>query len=526
MLRMITYSEAKTILGVGGNQYNNNRDVWKSWVITNGADPTPFQQGEIFQDWAENRLVPAHRLRRNEILITWNANKSGESGGSFANGTTVTVTPLPYGASIQANKPADPTKTGHTFDRWENDVTHNVLGNETVSSPTSYSAIYNAVVYTIVWWNEGRSTKYIIDGTVQYGQTISSPGTPTKPGYTFLGWKNLQTNTNLNSGTDMAGPSLVYTSTGKIEYEAVFTQNTQYTMTWNPNYGSWADADGLNAKLTYEYAGEQITPPSVSLSRSGGWAFDGWYNTTLGRDYQNGDVANGNYTFTAKWIPASEMLAYVFWKVDSNGGGVQHNDGNTYETSNDLLPSDTTYINQRFEPMYRDTNAYGTTPTGEYSYTDTIAHVGGVNVTHEDLVFTATVGTTSQSKGYDLNIIFRTTDTNDSAVTTIVHNSNGTYTDDGGTHKGHGLAVSSTTWDQDLGWKDSIPVTYIASYNGVEVYRKTINILAYSLDAITGIPYWGVEPAVGTTVGQSSSGSWGGSWLYSVHPTTPPHGSS
>lgn len=83
-----------------------------------------------------------------------------------------------YGTAVQ--KPADPIKTGHTFLGWEPEIPATFSGNMTVKAKWQMNQ------YTITFDTDGGST--INPMTVDYNSTIAV-NIPTKEGYTFLGWE-------------------------------------------------------------------------------------------------------------------------------------------------------------------------------------------------------------------------------------------------------------------------------------------------------------------------------------------------
>lgn len=532
MLKMMTYYEANQ-LPLNHTLSPNQRCIWKKQALDEGADPTPMNVSPYnTSEWTDNRLIPATIVRKNDIVITWNAVEPGTTGGSFAGGATTTTTTVAYGASIQANKPANPTKTGYTFYRWVNDTTHNVLGNETASSPTSYSATYTINTYTIVWWANANytgtphSTVTPANYDTYITKPITNPQAPTT-GYHFDHWVNRATGDPWSSN-DKVSDSLVYTTSGNIEYYPVFVQDTQYTMTWNPNGGTWADSTGTGNKTTYEYAGNTITIPNVNITKDGGWAFDGWYNSTLNRDYQVGDTAGGNYTFTAKWTPVVQLLATVSWQTDNDGGSgsssLVHGDPN-----NNIENGDTAYnwlsgstpvvpINTRFEPLFTlngqeigptsdsfTTSLYasrGISMPYQLNEADTIiGYYGGTGFKVGDLTWDATTTGTgyvtdslynnNQPYTYDIDLIFRNVNgggpTNGNVSVTACNMN----TNSDGPQSGYGMAITIHTDSSDpngnnvyMYWMDEIPVTYVAKYQGNVVTTMTIKMAAYSWAAL------------------------------------------
>jgi uncharacterized repeat protein (TIGR02543 family) len=87
----------------------------------------------------------------------------------------------------QAKEPAPPTRTGYTFAGWYNGETaYNfstpVTGN--VELTAKWEDVYNTVTFN----SAGGSSVNI--QSVKYGATAQEPPTPTRSGYSFMGWYN------------------------------------------------------------------------------------------------------------------------------------------------------------------------------------------------------------------------------------------------------------------------------------------------------------------------------------------------
>ncbi|MBE6580153.1 MAG: hypothetical protein E7650_00875 [Ruminococcaceae bacterium] len=93
-------------------------------------------------------------------------------------GTTVTSQTIEEGAFISA--PADPEKTGYTFDGWSRDLALAVTSNLTIN------ANWKANPYTVTYVpNGGTVTSPTASVTFDHSYTLEEP---TRTGYTFDGW--------------------------------------------------------------------------------------------------------------------------------------------------------------------------------------------------------------------------------------------------------------------------------------------------------------------------------------------------
>lgn len=403
----------------------------------------------------------------------------------------------------------------------------NIYGTDAAFPQNRLIWNYDLEEFTVTWDFGGAPGYNPSQVSVDYGTKVADASKPADPmwdvDHRFDGWF---------IGDTPLGQQTV-------------TGNTTVTAHWTytppaPTYTiSFIDKDGGSLGSQTGHSGDTVTTPNAPAVS--GYIFTGWQNTSNPSDFIPAGTTtitvSGNATYQATYRPEHTvvMSAEVFWKGDLNDHGSQ-----TYETT-DWLKSDKVPINQRFEPMYK-VGANGDWDAGtEVGYTTTIATIDGTtNVTHDDLMWEVVISPSTggehhnPSTRYNIDAIFRLTNTDGANITYTTVTSDGTYSvhPSGVQHKGYGMAVSSTTWDQDIYWEDVIPVKYIAKYNGsnsqlygVTVFEKTINVVTWSLPAIAGFPYFGYEASVNTAipVGNSLSTTtnpWGGSWLVSIHPVS------
>ena len=114
------------------------------------------------------------------------------NGGTFAvtfdtkGGSIVSVENVLNGQ--KATKPADPTKTGYTFDGWytEETCTNPYDFDTSVQNALTLYAKWTINQYTITFKPENGGEDTTI--TQDYGTAVTAPANPTKTGYTFAGW--------------------------------------------------------------------------------------------------------------------------------------------------------------------------------------------------------------------------------------------------------------------------------------------------------------------------------------------------
>ena len=88
----------------------------------------------------------------------------------------------------KAVKPADPTKSGYTFDGWYTEAEHNseYKFDVPVKKNITLYAKWNVNQYTITFDSNGGTAVDSI--TADYGTAITAPSDPTRTGYIFAGW--------------------------------------------------------------------------------------------------------------------------------------------------------------------------------------------------------------------------------------------------------------------------------------------------------------------------------------------------
>ena len=219
---------------------------------------------------------------------------------TFYDGDTALTTPAQQ-IVLQdktASAPANPTKTGYTFDKW---VTAKGGSTEykftkTVTEKTSVYASWTANQYDITYSGMDDATLSPKPEKHTYG-TDTPISDPTKTGYTFAGWK-------VNS-QDTVTKDLVLGATD-------YTTDITLTATWMPNtYQVTFDyhgADGGNITtskdVTYDSTYGNLPTPTRT-----GYTFKGWYTE------ENGQGSKVEETTVVKTESAHTLHAY--WKDET-----------------------------------------------------------------------------------------------------------------------------------------------------------------------------------------------------------------
>ncbi len=235
-------------------------------AVTAPEDPT--KTGYTFAGWS--RTIPT-TMPANDVSITakWTANKYTITFDTDG-GSAVAAITQNYETTVKA--PANPTKTGYTFDGWEP-----ALPAKMPLNGLAVKAKWTVNQYTITFDTDGGSAVAAI--TQDYGTAVTAPEDPTKTGYTFAGW---------NQAIPATMPANHVTITAK------WKANT-YNITYNLDGGTMS---GQPATHTYGTATTIPNPTKVGYDFAG-WQIDGTNkgtNLTLGATDYTADI-----TLTATW---------------------------------------------------------------------------------------------------------------------------------------------------------------------------------------------------------------------------------
>ena len=168
-----------------------------------------------------------------------------------------------------------PTLDGYTFDGWYNDKSIRVKPEDVVTASHTLYAHWKANTYTVTFdANEGTvETK---TQTVTYGSTYGELPTPTREGYTFVGWF-----TSAKDGRQVKADAEVTTAADRTLY-AHWTQNI-YTVTIK------ADKDGDVIETQQIPEGGLAKKPAKEPVREG-YTFVGWQANGAAWDFDKNTV--------------------------------------------------------------------------------------------------------------------------------------------------------------------------------------------------------------------------------------------
>ena len=239
------------------------------------------------------------------------------------NGTPVTVT-YEYGkldgiyakqivqAGETAVKPDEPKVNGLTFGGWYTDEDcadgneYNFTASVTENMPLT--AKWTANSYTITFDTDGGSD--IAPITQDYGTAITAPASPTREGYTFIGW-------------DKAIPATM--PAGDMTITAQWTLE-RYTISYNLNNGT---ATGNPDSYTVESDAITLNTPTRP-----GYTFTGWSGTGLTGEnnltvtIEKGSTGDRSYTAHWRYNGSGHSYSYYTIKATTGTGGSISPSGN------------------------------------------------------------------------------------------------------------------------------------------------------------------------------------------------------
>jgi uncharacterized repeat protein (TIGR02543 family) len=268
-----------------------------------------------------------------------------------------------YGTTL-CPLPAEPMKTGHTFEGWntQSDGLGTAFTTSTiVADNITVYAVWSPVTYTVTFDKNGGNTDASpSEMDADYGTTLGSlPAEPTKTGHTFEGW-NTQSN---GLGTTFTVSTVI---TGDITVYAVWEPVT-YTVTFDKNGG---DTDASPSEMSADYGTTLGSLPAEPTKT--GHTFEGWNTQSngLGTVFTASTVVTDNVTVHAMW----ELSTYTV-TFDKNGGDTDASPTSkiaVYGTSVDSLPDEPTRIGHTFESWNLQADGLGAAFTASTAISEDI----------------------------------------------------------------------------------------------------------------------------------------------------------
>lgn len=256
--------------------------------------PIPERTGYTFLGWTgSNGLNPQVEVTIPKLTIgdknykaNWIANiynvSLNANGGSIGTSTIQIAYNSLYGII------PEPTRTGYTFDGW-------YYNNDLIEDTTVMQKDYDHEIKA-KWTPINYRIRYNLDGGSMSSQVtsynIETPTftlpSPSKSGYTFIGW------TGSNGSTPNKNVTIEKGSIGDKEYTANYTYDT-YSISYNLDGGN---ASGLRYNYTID---DSFTLPTPWRN---GYDFVGWTGSNGSTAQKSVGInrgTTGNKSYTANW---------------------------------------------------------------------------------------------------------------------------------------------------------------------------------------------------------------------------------
>ena len=242
------------------------------------AIENPTKVGHTFAGWSKELPV---KMPANDLYVsaTWTVNSYKITFDVDGNLTEKT---FKYGETVVAIE--NPTKVGHTFAGWSEELPETMPANDLYVSAT-----WTVNSYKITFDVDGNLT----EKTFKYGESVTAIENPTKVGYTFAGWS----------------PVLPETMPAEdLTVKATWTVNS-YDITYDFAGGEFKNVDYLNTPLhkfaiTDYLTYQAVTGAEVALIKNTPakfWVYILLKNTNNDGLYEIVQIADGSANVTAEY---------------------------------------------------------------------------------------------------------------------------------------------------------------------------------------------------------------------------------
>lgn len=311
--------------GGTGDDYTQNIYGGKDTLTANKFT----KSGKVFAGWATSADGAVVYADGAKITVESNTDLYAVWGDAytvtFDNGGVRSTADVAQNTAIGTKIPADPKKTGYTFEGWFNGE-DKLTAKTVITDDVIYTAKWTPIQYTIVLNpGDGDGEKVTLNAT--YDQEVTLPGNPfTRDGYTFAGW---DTSASASYGSIKDGAAVTnLTDKADATYNLYAAwKGKEVTVTVDPNYKGAATTDRNGAVgSNYNYIFKKDGGPQRSELKSPvrpGYIFDGWFDAAEG-----GSKISPQYKFTAEDAENGKTL-YAHWTK----GITVHFDGNGYKST-------------------------------------------------------------------------------------------------------------------------------------------------------------------------------------------------
>lgn len=262
------------------------------------APDIPIKTGYQFQGWYATSALTGDPytftvMPSSDLLLyaKWTPNQH-EVTYLDEGGATLQTSSHDYASNLSTiTAPTVPAKTGYTFTGWNVSLPSTMPDHDIELTP-----VYSINQYTLSFEeNEGDPVSNL---TQDYNSSVILP-TPTRTGYTFLGWYEEASFTTHYQAMTM--PAMNRTLYAKW-------QINQYIITFEENGGTELE------NLTLDYFASISLPTPIQL----GYTFLGWYE-------ENEFLTS----FVFDNMPAHDQTIYAKWRINQYTLSFEENEGST-----------------------------------------------------------------------------------------------------------------------------------------------------------------------------------------------------
>lgn len=261
-----------------GNYYDGKYNIPYGATIAPDYLPenNPTKDGYVFDHWEGlPETMPDQDLTVEAVFESTSAPETPTHALKIVVDGNEETKQVPEGAALSGYLPANPTKTGYSFNAWSNMPEGEVMPTE----DWEVTATFTINTYHITYMVDGAQYGDVAD--VEYGANITAPADPTKDGYTFTGWDNLPEtmpadNLTINALFDKIlnigeNETVIWDGTPAIVYGGennLYVKNTDGWLTSTDEGGIlriYADITNANDWKLYVGAGNWDSPTFVDL---------------------------------------------------------------------------------------------------------------------------------------------------------------------------------------------------------------------------------------------------------------------
>ena len=298
MTQSFTYGIAQNLKAFSDINYTKTGHSFAGWKDSDGKTYTDQQKVSNLTSVQGATVYLTAQWTPNQYTMTFRSD--GETYATIKQG---------YGTDVTA--PANPTKTGYTFNGWDTAVPATMPDKD-----TTYIATWSINQYTITFADTGDTT--IAPITQNYNTAITAPATPTKTGYTFNGWDKEIPSTM--PAEDMTITAQWMPNT----YNIHFYDGETLFKTVKTTFGSTISAPEAPEKTGYAFTGwvdaqgNQIPKTLTTAKDQNYYASYEANNVTFALNADGGTVSDGSASVTATYgqaigtLPTATKIGYEF----------------------------------------------------------------------------------------------------------------------------------------------------------------------------------------------------------------------